>query len=171
MRTDLKKLDDHYSRIFCCSAQLLHCSDASVPALYRSLLTELERLFAHEQALMERAGFPAIQCHLEQHARALRALHRLHPSVMQGDYAKARVTGGQLLADWLSLHIETQDTVLSMWITEREASTVEQLTERHKGQRNPAIQYGRLVGDTRNPLYMPHPSSASRRPDSVDPAA
>lgn len=170
MRTGFKKLDDCYSQIFCHSSQLLHCSDASVTELYRVILTELEHVFTHEQVLMEQSDFPAIQCHLEQHARALRALHRLHPAVMCGDHARARVVGGELLADWLSLHIETQDTALVLWITHTQPSAMAQLNEMQRKQLAHSVQIKKHGGNLRDHAYFPHHSYASSRSAVADPA-
>ncbi len=170
MRTGLTKLDDCFSQIFCHSSQLLLCSDNTVPELYRIMLTELEQVFADEQVLMEQSDFPAIQCHVEQHARALRALHRLYPAIMCGDHAKARVVGGQLLADWLSIHIETQDTALAIWITQTQPTAMAQLTAMQKGQSAYSVQIKKHHGDPRAHTCFPAHAYASSRSATTDPA-
>lgn len=170
MRAGLKKLDDCYSQIFGHSSQLLLCSDNAAPELYRIMLTELEQVFAHEQVLMEQSDFPAIQCHVEQHARALRGLHRLYPAIMCGDHAKARVVGGQLLADWLSMHIETQDTALVIWITQTQPTAMAQLTAMQKGQSAHSVQIKKQHGELRDHTCCRHHACASRRSATADPA-
>ena len=116
MLTGPQTIDDWHHALMQLASQLDHCHDFEVPGIYRTLLAVLEQTFGQEQRLMEEFQFPAIQCHLEQHARVLAALHYLHPSVMEGDYASARRAGGKLLPEWFQLHMATQDAALGVWV-------------------------------------------------------
>ena len=92
------------------------CADAEVPQVFKDLLDSLEQLFAFEHSLMEQHQFPASRCHVEQHARALRGLHRTHSLVMCGACHKGRYVGAHLLMDWFELHHETLDACLAAWL-------------------------------------------------------
>lgn len=86
-----------------------------MPDVYHALLKTAEQLFGAEQQLMEDYAFPVRQSHLEQHARVLRALHRVHAAVLQGATDQGRHIGGQLLMDWLRLHQDTADAAFTVW--------------------------------------------------------
>lgn len=92
------------------------CADAEVPQAFKDLLDSLEQLFAFEHSLMEQHQFPASRCHVEQHARALRGLHRTHSLVMRGACHKGRHVGAHLLMHWFELHHETLDACLAAWL-------------------------------------------------------
>ena len=116
MYTGICKIDEFRRSILELAGQLMRCPEFEVPEIYRRLLTILEHAFGEEQNLMEESSFPAIQCHLEQHARVMATLHRLHPAIMLGDCSSARRIGGKLLSDWLTLHASTQDAVMGVWV-------------------------------------------------------
>lgn len=91
------------------------CPEFDVPEAYVAVMKAAEHSFAMEHALMDKLQFPATRCHLEQHARVLRALHCLHPAVMDGASGSGRRVGGQLLVEWFQLHNETQDAAVFVW--------------------------------------------------------
>ena len=92
------------------------CADAEVPQVFKELLDSLEQLFSFEHSLMEQHQFPASRCHVEQHARVLRGLHRTHALVMCGACHKGRYVGEHLLMHWFELHHETLDACLAAWL-------------------------------------------------------
>lgn len=132
MLTGLQTIDDWHQSVMQLASQLVHCHDYEVPDIYRTMLSVLEQTFGQEQRLMEEFQFPAIQCHLEQHARVLATLHHLHPAVMNGEHAIARRVGGELLPEWFQLHIATQDAALGVWVAccqePQQSSLFDQLT-------------------------------------------
>lgn len=116
MYNGICKIDDYHRSISELAGQLMRCPEFEIPEIYRRLLTKLAHAFGEEQNLMEESSFPAIQCHLEQHARVMATLHRVHPAIMVGDYNSARRIGGKLLSDWLKLHACTQDAAMAIWV-------------------------------------------------------
>ncbi len=103
------------------------CMDDELPENFKILAVSLEKIFGSEQRLMEKSCFPAIKCHLEQHARVLAALHHVHRKVMLGDQELARRVGGQLLTDWFKLHTATLDQALFVWLACNRKSVLIQL--------------------------------------------
>lgn len=95
--------------------QLRSCRDHEVGSTYGRLLEWVEQVFGTEQHLMEKHEFPAAQCHLEQHARVLCAMHKAHVAVMRGDHALGRHVGVTLLSGWFELHNATLDAAVSLW--------------------------------------------------------
>jgi hemerythrin len=88
--------------------------DATFPAALECMLGHLAHMFRVEDGWMEESGHAALLSHREQHSRVLGALHHVQAAVMQGDLAVGRHAIDDLLPNWLALHIDTLDTVLSI---------------------------------------------------------
>lgn len=116
MRPELAQIRQAQQALHETARWLQTCPDISVPDAFHGLMHRAERLFSLEQQLMEAYDFPSRQAHLEQHARVLRGLHCVHGAVLRGESEQGRHAGGSLLMDWLSLHHDTIDAVLAVWI-------------------------------------------------------
>jgi len=116
MQQAFARVKDAHHRVLHAAHLLRVCPEADVPAAYCSLIEATEHGFALEHQIMEYFEFPATRCHLEQHARVLRALHCVYPTVMGGSAETARHVGGHLLMDWFKLHNETLDAALLLWV-------------------------------------------------------
>jgi hemerythrin len=79
---------------------------------YPSLIAAVEHDFRQEEALMEETNFAAFHLHLEQHARALGALHWTVTRVCSGETETGREAIA-LLREWLLFHIPTMDKALA----------------------------------------------------------
>ena len=90
-------------------ARLPAMADGDLAPAMADLTVTLEAHFGMEQQVMEAIGYPAIQSHLEQHARVLATLHGLEPA----DLAGARRTAA-LLLPWFQLHADTADAALAI---------------------------------------------------------
>ncbi len=116
MQAALNALNQHCTQLHQRARYLALCADAEVPQVFKELLDSLEKLFSLEHSLMEQHQFQALRCHVEQHARALRGLHRTHSLVMCGACHKGRYVGAHLLMHWFELHHETLDACLAAWL-------------------------------------------------------
>jgi len=115
MLSDITQLSDSHQLLRQLTQQLRNCEGHEVGASYVRLLDCMEQVFGSEQHLMEKHAFPATQCHLEQHARVLCAMHRVHAAVMRGDHAMGRHVGATLLPGWFELHNATVDAAMLLW--------------------------------------------------------
>ncbi len=116
MHSELSQIHVAHRSLRQLARYLRECGEQDVAQAYMEVLRATEHAFHAEHRLMEAFDFPARQCHLEQHARVLRALHCLHPAVMLGAHHPARHAGGQLLMDWFHLHNTTLDAALAVWV-------------------------------------------------------
>ena len=103
-RDEVALIEDWHRTMLQLIEKINCCREFELPENFKILVFALEQIFGNEQRLMEKSNFPAIKCHLEQHARVLGALHHVHSSVMRGDIGLARRVGSQLLFDWFNLH-------------------------------------------------------------------
>ena len=115
MLSEITQLTESHQLLRQLMHQLRSCRDNEVSAAYGRLLGWMEQVFGTEQHLMEKHEFPAAQCHLEQHARVLCAMHKAHAAVMRGDHALGRHVGVTLLSGWFELHNATLDAAVSLW--------------------------------------------------------
>jgi hemerythrin len=160
MQASLNTLNQRSTQLRQQAQHLALCPDIEVPRVFKDLLDSLEQLFAFEHSLMEQHQFPASRCHIEQHARALRGLHRTHSQVMCGAWQKGRYVGSHLLIHWFELHNETLDACLAAWLECLQS-----------GQTDLNVPRGTLWHEiTRNPGSNPLTSSQpSARADKNEP--
>lgn len=128
-RDEVALIEDWHRTMLQLIEKINCCREFELPENFKILVFALEQIFGNEQRLMEKSNFPAIKCHLEQHARVLGALHHVHSSVMRGDIGLARRVGSQLLFDWFNLHSNTLDQALSVWIACNKNSILTQLLD------------------------------------------
>ncbi len=139
MRQEFSCIRDAHRSLRHAASWLRVCPEHEVSAAYVNVMKTAEYSFALEQSLMDELGFPASKAHLEQHARVLRALHCMHPAVIEGATTKGRRIGGQLLIDWFRLHNETLDAAVFMWASCCRQSLMDELQRRC---RYPKAPYG-----------------------------
>jgi hemerythrin len=108
----LPDMDSSHLSMLVSLEHLGQTSDESFPLAFESMVAEVERDFADEEAMMESIDFPALHSHREQHARVLSGLHHALPRIQSGDIAFGREVIG-LLPQWFSFHIATMDTALA----------------------------------------------------------
>ena len=107
-----ERLDAGYRAVQAALACTTQAHDEQLGKSFVELVDQLEQQFLHEEAMMETIDFPALHTHREQHARVLSAL-RLAEASLDAEPWLAR-HALSLLADWLELHAQTQDTVLAL---------------------------------------------------------
>ncbi len=130
MRQEFSRIHDAHRSLRHAAHWLRVCPEYDVSDAYVNVMKAAESSFALEQALMDQLEFPATRDHLEQHARVLRALHCMHPAVLDGATATGRRIGGQLLIDWFRLHNQTLDTAVFVWASCCGQSLMEELQRR-----------------------------------------
>ncbi len=145
MRQEFSRIRDAHRSLRHAAHWLRICPEFDVSDAYVGVMKAAEHSFALEHALMDRLSFPAMRCHLEQHARVLRALHCLHPAVIDGATGMGRHVGGQLLVDWFLLHHETLDAAVLVWASYWGENRMDEL---HRRCSNSAATYGAGVAGT-----------------------
>lgn len=137
-------IEEKHQSIFRLMERIRCCLDHELPENFEILATSIEKIFGSEQRLMEKSGFPAIKCHLEQHARVLAALHHVHRKVMVGDQELARRVGSQLLTDWFKVHTATLDQAMFVWLACSKKTVLFQLLHHQSRLCQPTL---RIRGD------------------------
>lgn len=108
-------------------------TDTQFMEIFRAFLTCIESTFRQEEQWMEDIDFPMLKQHQEQHARVLAALHNVQAHVANGNLGLGREAISHLLPQWLTFHMSTMDTALSvaMQIVQAETAEAEQWMQRY----------------------------------------
>ncbi|MFL9997752.1 hemerythrin family protein [Paraburkholderia sediminicola] len=99
---------------------ILRADDRQVPAALHAFVRHLEAHFAHEEHLMKAFGFPAADCHIEEHQKVLESVREMHTLVGAGDVEVARELA-RALADWFPGHTDYMDSALAAWVVKKVA--------------------------------------------------
>lgn len=109
------------------------CTDEQFADIFPVFTACVEATFRQEEEWMEEIDFPMLKQHQEQHARLLAALHNVQSHVSSGNLGLGRDTVANLLPQWLTFHMSTMDTALSvaMQIAQAETEEAEQWMQKH----------------------------------------
>ncbi|KRB92783.1 bacteriohemerythrin [Noviherbaspirillum sp. Root189] len=104
-------------RLHCALSQALKelsaVEDLRFADAFRNFVAKMERSFRQEEAWLEETQCPSLLMHLEEHARALSALHHLHSRIMAGGISEGREVVQYVLPHWLAFHITTMDFAMT----------------------------------------------------------
>lgn len=99
-------------------AGILDASDADIPALLDETVEHTRAHFLQETTWMQMTEFPPIHCHEREHSNILEVVLEVQRRVAGGEIDLAR-TLAIALAEWLQLHVDSMDRVLSLWMKEQ----------------------------------------------------
>ena len=68
---------------------------------------------------MNGTGFPAAQCHADEHAAVLKSVHEVQELVRDGANLPVVRQLAQALVDWFPGHADYLDSALSYWMSKR----------------------------------------------------
>lgn len=102
-----------------------NCVDEKFADMFPQFIACVEATFRREEEWMDDIDFPMLKQHQEQHARLLAALHNLQCHVSAGNFGVGRDAITNLLPQWLTFHMSTMDTALSVAMQIAQAETEE----------------------------------------------
>lgn len=91
------------------------CTDAEMPSRIRLLKAHLRSHFDMEDRWMRETGFPARDCHIDEHAAVLASADDVCRLVQNGNVAVARAFVNEL-EKWFSGHAHYLDSALAAWM-------------------------------------------------------
>ena len=95
--------------------ELGHAADEHIASALHAVADHCVDHFESENTWMADTGFPARQCHVDEHAAVLASIEGVQRRVALGDYAAARRLG-VALADWFPGHADYLDAALAHWM-------------------------------------------------------
>ncbi len=112
-------MDHTHQEFLECVASLEQADDAQLWDSFVTLKSHLQAHFAQEDGWMRETGFPAADCHIDEHAAVMRSVHQVEALLQRGDHAVCRRLGRELAA-WFPGHASYLDSALSHWMCIRQ---------------------------------------------------
>lgn len=107
--------------------------DDEVPPVLDRLAAHTEHHFAEEAAWMSTEGYPARDCHVDEHDRVMASMREVQQLVAGGDRGVARRLA-RALEDWFPGHATYMDSALAQWMVKRSAGGAPIVFKRKAGQ-------------------------------------
>jgi hemerythrin len=95
-------------------------ADEAFPALLDRFAAHLQRHFDEEKAWMSADGFPARDCHVEEHDKVMASVREVQRMVAGGDIDVGRRLAAAL-EEWFPGHAAYMDSALAQWLVKRRA--------------------------------------------------
>lgn len=99
-------------------AALRTASEDDLSVCLRAVVEHLQAHFSEEEHWMIETGFPARDCHADEHAAVLRSAHQVLALLEQGDASECRRLADEL-ARWFPGHADYMDAALAHWMCKR----------------------------------------------------
>jgi hemerythrin len=97
---------------------LLTAPDAAVAEVLAAVHAHTREHFGTEERWMDETGFPARDCHRDEHAAVLASMEGVGRKVAAGDVEAARRLA-RALAEWFPGHADYLDSALAHWMCKR----------------------------------------------------
>ena len=97
---------------------MLTSNDAGFADRLQAFITHAESHFGEEDRWMAESGFPAMDCHVDEHAAVLRSARDVLEQVVAGDHAIGRELAAEL-ARWFPSHADHLDSALAHWLVKK----------------------------------------------------
>jgi hemerythrin len=100
-------------------ARTLACADDELLSCLERLQTHLRSHFGQEDDWMRESGFPAGDCHIEEHRKVLESAAQVVALVARGNLAIGRAFTAEL-DRWFPGHADYLDSALAAWLCKRQ---------------------------------------------------
>lgn len=108
-------LDARHEEFVSVVAALQQADDLELPQRLADVAAHLRAHFDEENVWMTETGFPARDCHVDEHAAVLRSLEQVQALLASGDGSECR-RFAQELAHWFPGHADYMDAALAQWM-------------------------------------------------------
>ena len=92
--------------------------DADFADCLRAFIVHAQAHFGEEDRWMAESGFPAMDCHVDEHAAVLQSAQEVLPLVLAGHVALGRRFAAELVR-WFPGHADHLDSALAHWLVKR----------------------------------------------------
>lgn len=111
-------MDDTHKEFVECVDAMLSASDEQLPAAFDAFIDHAERHFEQEKEWMSADGFPARDCHVEEHDKVMESVREVKQLVAEGNFEVGRDLARALM-DWFPGHADYMDSALANWMVKR----------------------------------------------------
>lgn len=111
-------MDDTHKEFIDIVGAMRVVADEAFPALLDRFAEHAERHFAEEDAWMSADGFPARECHVEEHDKVMASVREVQQMVAAGNIGVGRQLA-LALEEWFPGHAAHMDSALAQWMVKR----------------------------------------------------
>ncbi|MFT3759057.1 bacteriohemerythrin [Thauera sp.] len=97
---------------------LLRAPDAELEQALAAFADHAVAHFGEEDGWMKGSGFPAADCHIDEHAKVLESVREVQQALAGGNTEVVRGLA-QALMDWFPGHADYMDSALALWMVKR----------------------------------------------------
>ena len=97
---------------------MMAADDATFAELLERFAAHATAHFEHERRWMESSGFPATECHVDEHGAVMQSVTLVREVVAKGDIAEGRRLAREL-AKWFPGHADYMDASLAAWMVKQ----------------------------------------------------
>lgn len=108
-------MDATHEEFVRCVANLQQAEDHALPQRMDELIAHARHHFGEEDRWMEETGFPARECHINEHAQVMKSLLEVRQLLDQNHAALCRDLADEL-ARWFPGHADYLDAALAHWM-------------------------------------------------------
>ncbi len=116
-------MDATHAEFVACVAALQNAEDAQLADCLEAFAAHAVAHFAQEELWMQTTGFPAAQCHIDEHAAVLASVREVQALLVDADNGPRRFRiVRDLTAElvrWFPGHADYLDAALSHWMSKR----------------------------------------------------
>lgn len=112
------RMDDVHREFVELVNALLTCPDPDMAAHLQAFAEHAEKHFGDENEWMQSTGFPAAECHADEHAAVMSSVRQVQVLVDAGNVAIARNLAAEL-ARWFPSHADYMDSALAQWLVKK----------------------------------------------------
>ena len=109
-----RPMDDTHQEFVALVTRLRTAPDDELPAVLDDFLAHIGRHFGEEEQWMSLDGYPAGDCHVEEHAAVMRSVLE----VTEHFFLDLPAVAGAL-EEWFPLHATYMDSALAKWMVKR----------------------------------------------------
>lgn len=113
-------MDATHQEFVACLQALQQAAGPELPAALTAFAAHAERHFGEEEAWMRSTGFPASDCHADEHAAVLRSVVEVQQALAAGAGPAIVRELALALVRWFPGHADYMDASLSQWMVKRQ---------------------------------------------------
>ena len=102
-----------------CVRRLRQATPDTAAVCLHAMLNHAQEHFEEERRWMDETGFPATQCHVDEHEAVLGSLHEVAELLRSGAKVELVHSLADALANWFPGHADYMDAALSHWMCKR----------------------------------------------------
>jgi hemerythrin len=112
-------MDDTHREFVATVAAMLEATDAGFAACLDAFIRHAEEHFEDERTWMAETGFPAMQCHVDEHGAVMKSVYEVRDMLAAGgDVAVGRSLAKELM-NWFPGHADYMDASLAQWLAKK----------------------------------------------------